>query len=137
MCGRSISIGRWVGCCFHQGRQDQTLPDVRLAAFEPSDGPVGFQEVPFVADDRGCESLFDGHDAAMRSFLGQDDVGEFIADCQAVLGLADSGSAARSYFTCAADPAMGEKGGYEARCWPAMSCALIVPTQSPPAGGGA
>jgi len=33
------------------------------------------------------------------------------------------------YIACDADLAMGEKGGYEAACWPAMSCALIVPTR--------
>jgi hypothetical protein len=33
------------------------------------------------------------------------------------------------YIACDADLAMGEKGGYEAACWPAVSCALIVPTR--------
>ena len=33
------------------------------------------------------------------------------------------------YIACDADLAMGEKGGYEAACWPAMSCAVIVPTR--------
>jgi len=33
------------------------------------------------------------------------------------------------YIPCDADLAMGEKGGYEAGCWPAWSCALIVPTR--------
>ncbi len=33
------------------------------------------------------------------------------------------------YIACDADLAMGEKGGYEAGCWPAHSCALIVPTR--------
>ena len=33
------------------------------------------------------------------------------------------------YIACDADLAMGEKGGYEAACWPAHSCALIVPTR--------
>ena len=33
------------------------------------------------------------------------------------------------YIPCDADLAMGEKGGYEAACWPAGSCALIVPTR--------
>ncbi len=33
------------------------------------------------------------------------------------------------YIACDADLAMGEKGGYEAGCWPAVSCALIVPTR--------
>jgi neutral ceramidase len=33
------------------------------------------------------------------------------------------------YIACDADLAMGEKGGYEAACWPSGSCALIVPTR--------
>ncbi|MHC4986531.1 MAG: hypothetical protein ACYTFO_10300, partial [Planctomycetota bacterium] len=33
------------------------------------------------------------------------------------------------YIPTDADLAMGEKGGYEAACWPAHSCALIVPTR--------
>jgi len=33
------------------------------------------------------------------------------------------------YIPCDADLAMGEKGGYEAACWPSGSCALIVPTR--------
>ena len=33
------------------------------------------------------------------------------------------------YIATDADLAMGEKGGYEAACWPAMSCAIIVPTR--------
>ena len=33
------------------------------------------------------------------------------------------------YIPCDSDLAMGEKGGYEAGCWPADSCALIVPTR--------
>ena len=33
------------------------------------------------------------------------------------------------YIATDADLAMGEKGGYEAACWPAQSCALIVPTR--------
>jgi len=33
------------------------------------------------------------------------------------------------YIACDADLAMGVKGGYEAACWPSVSCALIVPTR--------
>ncbi len=33
------------------------------------------------------------------------------------------------YIACDADLAMGEKGGYEAACWPSRSCAFIVPTR--------